>query len=191
MIHAENIQMAVICTAHPYHADPAIQAMEAGAHVLIEKPLASTLQDCDRIIEASHRTRRKTGVISQRRYYQPIVRMKKAIDEGKIGTPALGTIQMLGWRDRSYFESDTWRGSWTMEGGGVMVNQAPHPLDLLQWLMGDIDEVFGYWSNLNHPYIEVEDTAVAVIRFKKWRFGKYSGQQFAKAWHLRKSSYSW
>jgi len=171
MIKAENIQMAVICTAHPYHADPAIQAMEAGAHVLIEKPLASTLQDCDRIIEASHRTGRKTGVISQRRYYQPIVRMKKAIDEGKIGTPALGTIQMLGWRDRSYFESDAWRGSWAMEGGGVMVNQAPHPLDLLQWLMGDIDEVFGYWSNLNHPYIEVEDTAVAVIRFKNGGLG--------------------
>lgn len=171
MIKAENIQMAVICTAHPYHADPAIQAMEAGAHVLIEKPLASTLQDCDLIIEAATRTGRKTGVISQRRWYQPIVRMKKAIDEGKIGTPALGTIQMLGWRDRSYFESDAWRGSWKMEGGGVLVNQAPHPLDLLQWLMGDIDEVFGYWGNLNHPYIEVEDTAVAVIRFKNGGLG--------------------
>ena len=151
MIEKENIQMAIICTAHPYHAEPAIEAMQAGAHILIEKPLASTLQDCDRIIEASHQTGRKTGVISQRRWYQPIVRMKKAIDEGKIGTPALGTIQMLGWRDRSYFESDAWRGSWKMEGGGVMVNQAPHPLDLLQWLMGDIDEVFGYWGNLNHP----------------------------------------
>jgi UDP-N-acetyl-2-amino-2-deoxyglucuronate dehydrogenase len=171
MIKAENIQMAIICTAHPFHADAAIQAMDAGAHVLIEKPLASTLQDCDLIIKASHRTGRKTGVISQRRYYQPIVRMKKAIDEGKIGTPALGTIQILGWRDRSYFESDAWRGSWKMEGGGVMVNQAPHPLDLLQWLMGDIDEVFGYWSNLNHPYIEVEDSAVAVIRFKNGGLG--------------------
>jgi len=171
MIKAENIQMAVICTAHPYHADPAIQAMEAGAHVLIEKPLASTLQDCDRIIEAAQRTGRKTGVISQRRWYQPVVRMKKAIDEGKIGTPALGTIQMLGWRDRSYFESDAWRGSWKLEGGGVLVNQSPHQLDLLQWLMGDIDEVFGYWSNINHPYIEVEDTAVALIRFKNGGLG--------------------
>ena len=171
MIREENIQMAVICTAHPYHAELAIQAMEAGAHVLIEKPLASTLQDCDRIIEAAMRTGRKTGVVSQRRWYQPIQRMKKAIDEGKIGAPALGTIQMLGWRDRSYFESDAWRGSWKQEGGGVLVNQAPHPLDLLQWMMGDIDEVFGYWSNLNHPYIEVEDTAVAVIRFKNGGLG--------------------
>ncbi|MBW8334151.1 MAG: Gfo/Idh/MocA family oxidoreductase [Prolixibacteraceae bacterium] len=171
MIKAENIQMAVICTAHPYHADPAIQAMVAGAHALIEKPLASTLQDCDLIIEAARRTGRKTGVISQRRWYQPILRMKKAIDEGKIGTPALGTIQMLGWRDRSYFEGDAWRGSWKQEGGGVLVNQSPHQLDLLQWLMGDIDEVFGYWSNINHPYIEVEDTAVAIIRFKNGGLG--------------------
>ena len=171
MVKAENIQMAIICTAHPYHAYPAIQAMEAGAHVLIEKPLASTLQDCDRIIEAAVRTGRKTGVISQRRWYQPIQRMKKAIDEGKIGTPALGTIQMLGWRDRAYFESDAWRGSWNQEGGGVLVNQSPHQLDLLQWLMGDIDEVFGYWSNINHPYIEVEDTAVAIIRFKNGGLG--------------------
>ncbi len=171
MIKAENIQMAIICTAHPYHADTAIQAMEAGAHVLIEKPLASTLQDCDCIIETAQKTGLKTGVISQRRWYQPIQRMKKAIDEGKIGIPALGTIQMLGWRDRSYFESDAWRGSWKTEGGGVLVNQAPHQLDLLQWLMGDIDEVFGYWSNINHPYIEVEDTAVALIRFKNGGLG--------------------
>ena len=171
MIEAENIQMAIVCTAHPYHADPAIEAMEAGAHVLIEKPLASTLQDCDRIIEAAARTGRKAGVISQRRWYQPVQRMKKAIDEGKIGIPALGTIQMLGWRDRPYFEADAWRGSWKQEGGGVLVNQAPHQLDLLQWLMGDIEEVFGYWSNINHPYIEVEDTAIAIVRFKNGGLG--------------------
>lgn len=171
MIEKEGIQMAVICTAHPFHAKAAIEAMEAGAHVLIEKPLASTLQDCDRIIEAARRTGMLCGTVSQRRWYQPIQRMKKAIDEGKIGVPVLGTIQMLGWRDRSYYESDAWRGKWDTEGGGVLVNQSPHPLDLLQWLMGDIDEVFGYWANLNHPGIEVEDTAVAVIRFKNGGLG--------------------
>lgn len=171
MIQDEQIGMSIICTAHPFHADVAIEAMNAGSHVLIEKPLASTLQDCDRIIEASIRTGCKTGVVSQRRWYQPIQRMKKAIDEGKIGTPALGTIQMLGWRDRSYFESDAWRGSWKQEGGGVLVNQSPHQLDLLQWMMGDIEEVFGYWGNINHPYIEVEDTAVAVVRFKNGGLG--------------------
>jgi predicted dehydrogenase len=171
MIKAENIQMAIICTAHPYHAEAAIQAMEAGAHVLIEKPLASTLQDCELIIEAAQRTNRKAGVISQRRWVLPVQRMKKAITEGKIGIPMLGTIQMLGWRDRAYFEDDAWRGSWKLEGGGVLVNQSPHQLDLLLWLMGDIDEVFGYWSNINHPYIEVEDTSVAIIRFRNGGLG--------------------
>ncbi len=171
MIQAEDIRMALICSAHPFHADLAIQAMEAGANVLIEKPLASTMNDCDRIIEAARNTGRKAGVISQRRWYQPVIRMKKAIDEGKIGTPSLGTIQMLGWRDRSYFENDAWRGSWETEGGGVLVNQAPHQLDLMQWMMGDIEEVFGYWTNINHPYIEVDDTAVALVRFKNGGLG--------------------
>jgi predicted dehydrogenase len=172
MVKVEHIQIAIICTAHPYHVNPAVEAMEAGTHVLIEKPLASTLQDCDLIIEAARRTGKKAGVVSQRRWYQPIVRMKKAIDEGKIGVPALGTIQMLGWRDQSYYDSDAWRGSWKLEGGGVLVNQSPHQLDLLQWLMGgEIDEIFGYWGNINHPYIEVEDTAVALIRFKNGGLG--------------------
>jgi len=71
-------------------------------------------------------------------------------------TPALGTINMLGWRDKAYYDSDPWRGTWDMEGGGVLVNQAPHQLDILLWFMGEVDEVYGLWSNLNHPYIDVD-----------------------------------
>jgi len=78
---------------------------------------------------------------------------------------------MFGWRDEAYYKSDPWRGSWKGEGGGVLVNQSPHQLDLLLWYLGEIDEVFGYWGNLNHPYIEVEDTAVAVVRFKSGALG--------------------
>jgi len=109
--------------------------------------------------------------ICQRRFYHPCLRIKQAIDEGKIGRPIFGTVNMLGWRDEAYYNSDPWRGSWKGEGGGVLVNQAPHQLDLLQWYMGPIEELFGYWSNLNHPYIEVEDTAVAVIKFKNGGIG--------------------
>jgi predicted dehydrogenase len=78
---------------------------------------------------------------------------------------------MLGWRDKKYYESDEWRGTWKMEGGGVLVNQAPHQLDILLWFMGEIDEVYGLWKNLNHPYIEVDDTAVAIIKFKNGGIG--------------------
>jgi len=78
---------------------------------------------------------------------------------------------MFGWRDETYYKSDPWRGSWEHEGGGVLVNQAPHQLDLMIWYLGEVEEVFGYWANQNHPYIEVEDTAVAVIRFKNGALG--------------------
>ncbi len=78
---------------------------------------------------------------------------------------------MLGWRDKAYYDSDRWRGTWKDEGGGVLVNQAPHQLDILLWHMGEIDELYGIWGNLNHPYIEVEDTAVAVIKFRSGAIG--------------------
>jgi predicted dehydrogenase len=97
--------------------------------------------------------------------------MRKAIEEGAIGTPVLAELTVLGWRDEAYYRLDPWRGRWDSEGGGVMVNQTPHQMDLLQWMMGPVDELFGYWDNLNHPYVEVEDTAVAVIRFKSGALG--------------------
>src|SRR6201997_5253530 len=97
--------------------------------------------------------------------------MKVAIDAGKIGQPALGVFSMFSWRDEAYYRSDPWRGKWSTEGGGVLVNQSPHMLDLLQWFLGEIDEVSGYWANLNHPTIEVEDTALAMIRFKNGGLG--------------------
>lgn len=171
MIVQAKIDLALICTPHPFHRDPAIEAAKAGAHILVEKPLASTLEDADAIIEACKHSEVKLGVISQRRWYAPVMRVKKAIEAGKIGKPVFGTINMLGWRDKNYYDADAWRGTWKMEGGGVLVNQAPHQLDLLLWYMGEIDEVYGLWKNLNHPYIEVEDTAVAVVKFKNGGVG--------------------
>jgi len=166
MVTKEQIDVVLVCTPHPNHREPTIAALEAGAHVLIEKPLASSLEDCDAMIEVSKRCGKQIGVICQRRWYLPAKRVKEAIDAGKIGKPVFGTINMLGWRDEAYYESDSWRGTWKREGGGVLVNQAPHQLDMLYWFMGGIDECYGVWSNLNHPYIEVEDTANAILKFK-------------------------
>lgn len=166
-----HLDMIIICTPHPFHTAPAVQAAETGVHVLVEKPLASSLTHCDAMISAAGNSRVKLGTISQRRFYSPVMRVKKAVESGKIGEPVLGMVTMLGWRDQAYYNSDEWRGTWKGEGGGVLVNQAPHQLDLLQWYMGPIDELFGYWENLNHPYIEVDDTAIAVIRFKNGALG--------------------
>ena len=171
MIRKARIEAVVVCTPHPFHAEVVIKAANAGANCLVEKPLASSLQDCDDMIQACKANNVKLGVVSQRRFYEPVQRVRKAIDEGKIGKPAFGTVNMLGWRDKKYYDSDEWRGTWDMEGGGVLVNQAPHQLDIFQWLMGPIDEVYGTWKNLNHPYIEVEDTALAIVKFKSGAIG--------------------
>lgn len=171
MIKKANVQVVVICTPHPYHLNAVLQAAAAGAHCMVEKPLASSLEDCDAMIDACKKGGVQLGMISQRRFLQPVQRVKQAIDAGKIGTPVLGTVNVLGWRDKAYYDSDPWRGSWDTEGGGVMVNQASHQLDLLLWMMGDIEEVYGVWRNFNHPYVEVEDTAVAIIKFKNGGLG--------------------
>lgn len=172
MARDSGVQAVCICTPHPQHADPAVLCANAGIHVLVEKPLASNLQDCDRIIAAARKSNIKVGTVCQRRFYPPCQRIRAAIDASKIGRPILGSVTMYGWRDQAYYQSDPWRGSWRGEGGGVLVNQAPHQLDLLLWYMGPIAELSGLWANLNHPYIEVEDTAAAIIRFKSGAIGQ-------------------
>lgn len=167
MIRQEKVEVVVICTPHPAHKEPAITAMQNGAHVLVEKPLAVSLEDCDAMMHTAAQTNRQLGMVSQRRFYPSCRRIKDAIDAGKLGTPMLGTVVMYGWRDEKYYRSDPWRGRWEEEGGGVLVNQAPHQLDLLLWYMGSEPvELYGVWQNINHPYIEVEDTATAIIKFK-------------------------
>jgi len=165
MITRAHIDAVLVASPHPQHSQHSLEALEAGAHVLIEKPMALSTKDCDRIIETAERYKRKVGVISQRRWYPAVQRIRTTLDAGKLGKPMIGQVTMLGWRDEAYYRSDPWRGSWVGEGGGVLVNQAPHQLDLLQWFMGPVTEVFAYWDNINHPYIEVEDTALALLRF--------------------------
>lgn len=171
MLRDVKPEAVVIGTPHPLHAEPAIRAAAAGAHVLVEKPMAATLADCDAMLAAARQAGVWLGVISQRRFLEPVRRMRAAIDAGKIGRPALGLFLMYSWRDPAYYTSDPWRGKWATEGGGVLVNQSPHQLDLLRWFMGDVAEVSGYWANLNHPTVEVDDTAVAILRFKNGGLG--------------------
>lgn len=171
MLAEAALDVCMICTPHPRHAEPALQALEGGVHVLIEKPMAPTLKECDAMINAADASGLKLGVVSQRRFYPAVQRVWNAVQEGRIGRPILGEVRMLGWRDRAYYDSDPWRGSWNGEGGGVLVNQAPHQLDILQWLMGPIEMLQGSWRNLNHPYIEVDDTAAAVLHFRNGGLG--------------------
>jgi UDP-N-acetyl-2-amino-2-deoxyglucuronate dehydrogenase len=139
--------------------------------VMVEKPMAANLADCDAMLRACEKAGVKLSVMSQRRFYEPVQRMKAAIDAGKIGRPVLGVFLMFSWRDLAYYQSDPWRGKWTTEGGGVLVNQSPHQLDLLRWFMGEPEEISGCWANLNHPGVEVDDTAVATLKFRNGGLG--------------------
>ena len=171
MVRETGVQAVSICTPHPNHAEIAVRCCELGLHIAIEKPLAASLEDCDAIIEAAKKNNVVGTTICQRRFYKPAQRVKKAIDDGKLGKPILGTVNMLGWRDMAYYHSDPWRGTWKGEGGGVLINQAPHQIDLLLWYMGEVEELYGMWDTLNHPELEVEDTAACVIRFKNGAIG--------------------
>jgi predicted dehydrogenase len=118
------------------------------------------------MIEAEKKAGKLLMVMSQRRWFPACARIKKAIDDGKLGKPCLLQLTILGWRNEAYYQSDPWRGKWDAEGGGILINQAAHQIDLMNWFMGPIAEIQGYWDNFNHPYIEVEDSAVAVVKFK-------------------------
>ncbi len=171
MLENEKVDVLSVCTQHTQHPAAVEVAASAVVHVISEKPLAVDLASCDRAIHAARSAGIALGVISQRRWYEPVQRMKQALDAGKLGKPALALVTMLGWREPAYYKSDPWRGTWKGEGGGVVVSQAPHYLDLLCWLMGPAVELHGYWDNYNHPGIEVDDTVVASVRFRDGAIG--------------------
>ncbi|HTT88557.1 MAG TPA: Gfo/Idh/MocA family oxidoreductase [Acidimicrobiales bacterium] len=166
LINSGNVDVVVICTPHPSHAPLATSAAAAGVHALVEKPIAVTIEEADKMIAAAAAADVNLGVIHQRRFWPAAQRMRAAIDEGKIGVPIYGECFARLWRNADYFQRDPWRGTWSGEGGGVLLNQAVHAVDLLQWFMGPVTEVYGHWANLAHEgTIEVEDTAVATLRF--------------------------
>lgn len=171
MVEETGVEAVSICVPHPGHAAIAMECCKLGLNIAVEKPLAASLEDCDAILAAVKENHVIGTTICQRRFYRPAQRVKKAIEDGKLGKPILGTVNMLGWRDMAYYQSDPWRGTWKGEGGGVLINQAPHQFDLLLWYMGEIEELYGIWDTLNHPGLEVDDTAAAIIRFKNGAIG--------------------
>jgi predicted dehydrogenase len=120
MLQREKVDVLSVCTQHTQHPAAVEIAAAAGVHVISEKPLAIDLTSCDRALAAARTAGIKLGVISQRRWYEPVQRMKDAIDAGKLGKPVLAIVTMLGWREPSYYLSDPWRGTWKGEGGGVV-----------------------------------------------------------------------
>lgn len=166
LLRDDRVEVISVATPHPTHASIAIRAMESGRHVIVEKPMTVDLTEADAMIACSRRTGCVLGVIHQRRFWPASLRLSAAIAEGKLGLPISAECELSWWRTEAYYGRDPWRGRWDTEGGGVLCNQGIHALDLLQWYMGDVETVWACWANLTHPYIEVEDNAVAAIRFR-------------------------
>jgi len=162
LMRSGTVDMVCVCTPHPSHAAIVIAAAEAGVHVLCEKPLTIDLAEADRMIATTDRAGVKFGGIFQRRFWPAAQRIRRAIDDGKLGRITYGECQTRIWRPREYFARDAWRGKWATEGGGALMNQAVHAIDLFQWYMGPIVEIYGHYATLAHgDYIDVEDTVVA------------------------------
>jgi predicted dehydrogenase len=172
LFRSDAIDAICVCTPHPNHAAIVSAAAEAGVHVLCEKPISASLADADTMIEAAERAGITFGVIFQRRFWPAAQRIRRAIDEGRLGTLTLGECTVLIWRSPDYFRSADWRGKWATEGGGVLMNQAVHAIDQFQWFLGPAVEVYGRYATLRHgDVIDVEDTAVASVLFANGALG--------------------
>ncbi len=171
MLAQPEIDIICICTPSGIHLEPALKSIEAGKHCLIEKPLEVTLERCDQIIDAAKKAGVKISVIFPSRFYENSKKLKQAIDENKFGDLVLGDAYVKWHRTPEYYQSGKWRGTWEFDGGGALMNQGIHSVDLLQWYMGDVEFVQSITGNFRHKNIEVEDTVVSTVKFVNGALG--------------------
>lgn len=174
MLKRDDIDVINICLPSGMHADYTVAAAQACKHILCEKPLDITQENMERMIKETRSRGKKLGVIYQRRTLPAAIETRKMIQEGKLGQMVLGDAYLKYYRSPEYYKSAGWRGTWAMDGGGALMNQGVHGIDLIQWMMGDIQSVFAYSAALVRD-IEVEDTAVAVVKYKSGAFGVIQG----------------
>ena len=171
MLTHPGLDVVCVCTPSGAHLDPAVRSARAGKHVVVEKPLEITVARCDAIIKACDDSGVRLCAIFPSRFSPANVALKAAIDGGRFGRLTLGDTHVKWWRTQDYYDSGKWRGTWDLDGGGALMNQAIHNVDLIQWLMGDVASVQALTSTLVHERIEVEDTAVAALRFRNGALG--------------------
>ena len=165
------ITVVCICTPSGAHLEPAVLAARAGRHVVVEKPLEVTLPRCDAIIQACDEHNVRLASIFPSRFSPANLALKAAIDAGRFGRLTMADTDVKWWRSQEYYDSGKWRGTWDLDGGGALMNQAIHNVDLLQWLMGEVASVQAITATLAHERIEVEDTAVALLKFRSGALG--------------------
>ncbi|MHB8655637.1 MAG: Gfo/Idh/MocA family protein [Terriglobia bacterium] len=170
VLERRDVDVVCICTPNGTHEEIVAKAAQAGKHLLVEKPLEVTLPRVDRIIAEAEKANVKLGTVFQCRFRPAVVQIKKALDEGRFGRVFCGDIYMKWYRTEEYYRSEAWR-SQPEQGGGVLFQHASHYIDLLQWLVGPVESVMAQSDNLGHPGVPVEDTAMALLKYRNGAMG--------------------
>lgn len=171
LLRDDRVDAVSIATPSGAHLEPALAAAKAGKHVIVEKPLEITLKRCDRIISACEKHGVKLSTFFPSRFHDSSIKMKKAVESNRFGRMTLGDAYIKWYRTQEYYDSGAWRGTWALDGGGALMNQAIHTVDLLGWLMGPVAEIQAHTATLAHKRIEVEDVATATLRFSSGALG--------------------
>lgn len=175
LIEKEDVELAAIATESGKHAQIALDCIEAGINLIIEKPIALSLADADRVIEAAEKKGVKVCACHQNRFNKSVQKIREAVEKKRFGKMFYGTAHIRWCRDYEYYSRAKWRGTWAQDGGALM-NQCIHNIDLLRWMMGDeIEEVVGMTDRLHHGYIEAEDLGIALVKFKNGAYGIIEG----------------
>lgn len=170
MLADDEIDAVIVCTPSCFHAQNAIDALKSGKHVVLEKPMAIKLEDADKIIKAVNETGNTLTVVSQFRFSRDLLKVKRLIEKGAFGKISLCSLSMRYYRSPEYYSTSAWKGTLKFDGGGALINQGIHGIDLLQYLAGDVKSVTGVTRTLAHD-VEVEDTATALVEFVSGALG--------------------
>ncbi|MDZ7706282.1 MAG: Gfo/Idh/MocA family oxidoreductase [Trueperaceae bacterium] len=170
----DAVDVVAVCTPSGAHMEPAVAAARAGKHVVVEKPLEVTSERARAIIDAADEAGVRLATIFMSRFADANVALKQAVDAGTLGRVIQADAYVKWFRSQAYYDSADWRGTWRLDGGGALMNQAIHQVDLLLWLMGPVEEVFAYAATKAHERLEVEDTLVAVLRYRNGALGHIS-----------------
>lgn len=170
MLAEEQLDVVDVCTPSGLHGRHACQIMQAGCHVVVEKPMEISTAAIEMMLRVQADTGRKMTVISQHRFDEASQHVHALVAEGAFGRLVLGNAHIPWWRSQKYYDSGAWRGTWALDGGGVLMNQSVHSVDVLQWLMGRVVAVTAYTGTLAHS-METEDVAVAILRFANGALG--------------------
>ncbi|MCI5967947.1 Gfo/Idh/MocA family protein [Helicobacter sp.] len=165
----EQIRIVAILTPSGMHAQNTLEVASYQKHIIVEKPMALTLEDADKMIQVCKENSVRLFVVKQNRYNLPVQKLREALEAGRFGKLIMGSVRVRWCRDDNYYKQDSWRGTWEYDGG-VFTNQASHHIDLLEWMLGDVESVFAK-STTALSAIEVEDTGIAVLKFKNGAIG--------------------